>query len=137
VLQGWTFTDSGGSGAAMGGMALAVLALVSILVWLTTCRLGRGTPGDAVMGILARDTEGRFVGRGRAMARTAVPVAILAVGISRGLTGIAVLLVLALWVPALVRHDRRTAFDLLAGVVPQSTEPDKTSTGWTNIPIRR
>jgi hypothetical protein len=136
VLQGWTLTDSGGSGAAMGGMAMAVLAVVSVLVWLATCRLGRGTPGDAVMGILARDIEGRLVGRGRAMARTAAPVAILAVGIGTGRTGLAVLLVLALWAPALLRQDRRTAFDLLAGVVPQSTEPDKTSTGWTNVPVR-
>jgi hypothetical protein len=137
VLQGWTLTDSGGSGASMGGMALAVLALVSVVVWMTTCRLGRGTPGDAVMGILARDTEGRLVGRGRAMARTAAPVTILAIGMGTGLTGLGVLVVLALWAPALLRRDRRTAFDLLSGVVPQSTEPDKTSTGWTNVPVRR
>ena len=137
VLPGWTLTDSGGSGTSMGAAALAVLVLVSIVVWMTTCRLGRGTPGDAVMGILARDTEGRLVGRGRAMARTAAPVAILAIGIGTGLAGLAVLLVLALWAPALLRQDRRTAFDLLCGVVPQSTEPDKTSTGWTNVPVRR
>lgn len=137
ALGPWTLTNTGASGAGMGAAALLTLAVVGVLVWLATCRMGRGTPGDAVMGILARDTEGRLIGARRAMLRTGVPMLMLVGGTALGLTRMSLLLVVVLWLPALVRHDRRSVFDLVAGVVPQSTEPERTSTGWTDIPVRR
>jgi hypothetical protein len=103
------------------------------VAWLGSCRLGVGTPRDAVMALQARDDSGERVGRSRNLARTAMPVAVVGVGVLAGHPAVGLGLAAVLWAPALVRRDRRTAYDLVAGVVPHSTEPQKTSHGWTEV----
>jgi hypothetical protein len=110
--------------------SLLLWTLVVLVVWLTVCRAGIGTPGDAVMTLRACDGSGAAASRGRNLLRGAVPVGLLAVVAQLAGSGWALVALAALWAPALVRADRRTAVDLLVGVVPRSLAPAKTGRSW-------
>jgi hypothetical protein len=115
-------------------MGVLGLVVVFVLTWLSTCRAGLGTPGDAVMHVVAEDVRGGPAGRRRNLVRTGVPFALMGVATLLHRPFLGFVVVLALWAVALVRTDRRTAFDLVAGVVPRSTAPLKVAQGW---PSRR
>jgi hypothetical protein len=104
--------------------------VVVTLVWLASCRIGSGTPGDAVMTLRACTATGESASRGRVMARTAVPVAVYAAAALLGSAAVGLALLALLWAPAFVRADRRTAVDLLVGVVPRSLAPAKIGRRW-------
>lgn len=116
--------------AAATATSLLLWTLVVVVVWLTACRGGVGTPGDAVMTLRPYDTTGARASRGRNLLRGAVPVAVLGVVAQFGGSAWALALLVLLWAPALVRADRRTAVDLLVGVVPRSLAPAKTGRSW-------
>jgi hypothetical protein len=116
--------------AAATATSLLLWTLVVLVVWVTACRGGIGTPGDAVMTLRAYDASGAPASRGRNLLRGAVPVGLAGVVAQFSGSAWAVLLLAALWTPALVRHDRRTAVDLLVGVVPRSLAPAKTGRSW-------
>jgi hypothetical protein len=116
------------SGTTSFGIALWLVVVV--LVWLTACRGGVGTPGDAVMTLRPYDASGARTSRGRNLLRGAVPVAAFAVVVQLAGSGWALALLALLWAPALVRADRRTAVDLVLGVVPRSLAPAKTGRAW-------
>jgi hypothetical protein len=99
------------------------LALVAVLVvvWLVACRVGSGAPGDSIMGLVALDTEGHRASRGLLLARAAVPVATFGVLALLGRTGLGLVVLALLWLPAVLRRDRRGVVDLLVGVVPHTT----------------
>lgn len=99
------------------------VALVAILliVWLVACRLGHGTPGDAIMSMLALDPEGRRADRRTNLGRAALYVVVFGVLSLLGRPGLAAVVLILLWAPALVRRDRRSLVDLVVGVVPSST----------------
>jgi hypothetical protein len=120
------------SGTAAFGIGLWLVVVV--LVWLTASRGGVGTPGDAVMTLRAYDTAGVPAARGRNLLRGAVPVAVFGVAAQLAGSGWALVLLGLLWAPALVRADRRTAVDLLVGVVPRSLAPAKTGRSWPAAP---
>lgn len=107
---------------------------VVLVVWLASCRVGRGTPGDAVMTLRAWTVDGALAGRGRTMLRTGVPVALYALVALLAGHVYALALLAVLWAPALVRADRRTAVDLLVGVVPRSLRAAKTGRSWPAQP---
>ncbi len=108
--------------------ALALFVAVLLVLWPVTCRLGRGTFGDAVMELKERTVDGRPAGRRRSWARAGVPLALIAVATVLGHPGVGAALVLLLWVPALLRADRRSLIDLAVGVVPHTTATPKTAT---------
>jgi hypothetical protein len=120
--------------AGTAGFGIAMWVLVMVLVWLTSCRGGIGTPGDAVMTLRPLEASGARASRGRIMARTGVPVAVYTLAVIAGFSTIGLILLAALWAPALVRSDRRTAVDLLVGVVPRSLAPAKTGRSWPAQP---
>jgi hypothetical protein len=120
--------------AGTTGFGIAMWVLVMVLVWLASCRGGIGTPGDAVMTLRPLDTSGARASRGRIMARTGVPLAVYTLAVIAGFSTIGLILLAALWAPALVRSDRRTAVDLLVGVVPRSLAPAKTGRSWPAQP---
>jgi hypothetical protein len=107
---------------------------VVLVVWLASCRVGRGTPGDAVMTLRAWTVDGALAGRGRTMLRTGVPVTLYALIALLAGHVYALALLAVLWAPALVRADRRTAVDLLVGVVPRSLRAAKTGRSWPAQP---
>lgn len=109
-------------------------ALVVVAVWLAGSRIGAGTPGDAVMTLRPLTSGGEVASRGRNLLRTAVPVAAYAVMSQLAGNVYALALLALLWAPALVRADRRTAVDLLVGVVPRSLRPAKTGRSWPAQP---
>ena len=65
--------------AGSTGFGIALWLAVVIMVWLTACRGGIGTPGDAVMTLRPYDTSGTLASRGRNLLRGAVPVGAFAV----------------------------------------------------------
>ena len=99
------------------------VALVAILliVWLVACRLGHGTPGDAIMSMLALDPEGHRADRRTNLGRAALYVVVFGVLSLLGRPGLAAVVLILLWAPALARRDRRSLVDLVVGVVPSST----------------
>ncbi len=120
--------------AGSTGFGIALWLAVVIMVWLTACRGGIGTPGDAVMTLRPYDTSGALASRGRNLLRGAVPVGAFAVVAQVAGSGWGLALLALLWAPALVRADRRTAVDLLVGVVPRSLAPAKTGRSWPAAP---
>lgn len=115
-------------------MGILALVVVVTLTWLGTCRFGLGTPGDAVMNVIAEDSDGAPAGRRQNLVRTGLPFAVFCLAVLAHRPGAGFLVLAALWAPALLRRDRRTAFDLIAGVVPRSTAPLKVARGWTDVP---
>ncbi len=97
------------------------LVAVLVVVWLVACRVGSGAPGDAIMNLVALDPEGRPASRGAVRARAAVPVGLFGALALLDRAGLGLVLLAALWLPALARRDRRSAIDLLVGVVPHTT----------------
>ncbi len=126
----------GASGAAEPMTTSSVLLLLAVLViaWLVSCRGGVGTPGDAIMTLRARAREGSPPRRWQHLVRTGVPMAILGAGMLGQRAWAGALVALVLWLPALVRSDRRSLFDVIAGVELVSLAPAKTSHGWTTPP---
>ena len=118
------------SSTGPGWVGQAVLGVVLLVTWLGSARIGLGTPGDAFMSLSARTVDGGPVPRWRNLLRTAVPLVLFAVGVALGSVGIGILLVAAAWAPALVRSDRRTAYDLLAGVRVGTNAPVKGDFEW-------
>ena len=100
--------------------SVGVLVFVVLFVGLGASRAGIGTPGDSLMEVVTRTPDGQRVSRTRTIARTVIPVAIF-MGLSVfGHAGLGLALCLLLWVPALFRADRRSAYDLITGVCPLS-----------------
>jgi hypothetical protein len=125
-------TDPTADGTTQTGLppAVAMVAFVVVMtvVWAVACRLGLGAPGDAIMGLASLGTDGAPIGRGRTRVRAAAYVVVFVAVVLLGRAGLAALLVLALWAPALVRSDRRSAVDLALGVVPRSSAPRRDAT---------
>ncbi len=116
--------------ATPGWLAPVSFLLVLVTTWLASCRIGRGTPGDAVMSLTTQTPSGETPPRWRTMLRTGVPLGILGVASLSHQFWIGVLVVAALWAPAFVRTDRRTAFDLVAGVRTGTNAPAKGDYAW-------
>ncbi len=110
-------TQTGLPPVVFAGALVAVL----VVVWLVACRAGIGAPGDAIMSLFALDTEGHRASKGTILARAAIPTALFGVLALLGRSGLGLLVLIALWVPAFVRRDRRSLVDLVVGVVPHST----------------
>jgi hypothetical protein len=106
------------------------LGLVGVIAWLGSCRMGRGTPGDGFMSLTARTTDGGAVPRWRTMLRTAMPLALFVIGVAVGSIWLGALLAALPWLTAFVRSDRRTAYDLLAGVRVGTNAPVKGDFEW-------
>jgi hypothetical protein len=106
------------------------IALVGILtiIWAVACRLGAGAPGDAVMNLVALDVDGGPASRATLRARAAVPVALFGVLGLLDRPGAGMVALGLLWLPAFVRSDRRSAVDLLVGVVPHTTATRRDAT---------
>jgi hypothetical protein len=121
---------SSSTSAGPAWLGPAVLGAVLIVTWLGSARMGLGTPGDAVMSLSARTVDGAPLPRWRNLLRTGVPLALFALGVALGSVWIGVALVAAGWAPALVRADRRTAYDLLAGVRVGTNAPVKGDFEW-------
>ncbi|MFN8156141.1 MAG: RDD family protein [Candidatus Nanopelagicales bacterium] len=110
-------TQTGLPPVVFAGALVAVL----VIVWLVACRAGVGAPGDAIMNLLTLDTDGHASGKGAILARAAIPVVVFGVLALMGRPGLGLVVLLVLWAPAFLRSDRRSAVDLLVGVVPHST----------------
>jgi hypothetical protein len=106
------------------------LSLVLLIAWLGSCRVGRGTPGDGVMSLTVRSTDGGPVARWRHMLRTAMPMALFVAGLALGSVWVGVVLAALPWLAAFVRRDRRTAYDLVCGVRVATNAPVKGDFEW-------
>jgi hypothetical protein len=96
-------------------VAAAVYLAIAIGVVLVTSRAGRGSIGDAVCHLTAIDAQGAPVARWRNVANSALPVLVWALASALANPRLALLAVLMLWLPALVRHDRRSVYSLITG----------------------
>jgi hypothetical protein len=106
------------------------LTLVLLVCWLGSCRIGRGTPGDAVMSLTATTLDGGPVPRWRSMLRTGLPMLLFVLGLQIGSAWWGLLLAALPWALALVRSDHRTAYDLAAGVRVGTNAPVKGDFEW-------
>jgi hypothetical protein len=113
-----------------GWVGPAVLVLVLLVTWLGSARIGRGTPGDAFMSLSARTVAGEPLPRWRNLLRTGVPLALFSIVTALGSFGLGIVVVALGWAPALVRSDRRTAYDLLSGVRVGTNAPVKGDYAW-------
>jgi hypothetical protein len=118
------FTDPTAAADAQTGLPpwvfSVLLAVVLTTVCATGCRVGLGSPGDAYRGLRCVGPDGEPAGARRQWARSAayvVPFGLLAVVDHAGLGALVVVL---LWLPSLVRRDRRSLVDLAVGVSPHS-----------------
>jgi hypothetical protein len=118
------------AGAGPAWVGPVSLLLVLVIAWLGSCRIGRGTPGDAIMSLTAHDADGRRPARWRAMLRTGMPLALLGVGVALGSVWLGLALATVPWLPALVRADRRSAYDLASGIRVATTAPVKGDFEW-------
>ena len=113
-----------------GWVGPLVLGLVLLVTWLGSARIGRGTPGDAFMSLSARTVDGEPLPRWRNLLRTGVPLALFVMVTALGSVGLGIVVVALGWAPALVRSNRRTAYDLLAGVRVGTNAPVKGDFEW-------
>lgn len=99
------------------------VALVAILVviWLVACRAGSGAPGEAMLGVKLLDPSGAAATPAQQRIRAAAYVGVFAVLALLERAGAGAVVLLLLWLPSLLRRDRRSVVDLLVGVVPHST----------------
>jgi hypothetical protein len=104
-----------------------LLVLVLLVIWPATCRFGLGTPGDAVASLRVLSTDGGYAARWRVWARSGIYLAVFGACTLVERAGLGALLVLLLWAVALVRRDRRSAVDLLLGLVPHTGTAPKTA----------
>jgi hypothetical protein len=111
------------------------VVLTSLLVAIVAsvvgaARLGDGTVGDGVTGIVLRLRDGRDPSRTRVIARVGLPVLVVLVLAVRGLGIPAVLLAAALlWAPALA-PGRRSLVDLVLGLHPRVAVEPKLGRSW-------
>jgi hypothetical protein len=82
------------------------------------------------MSLSARTTDGGAVARWRNMLRTALPMTLFVVGLAIGSIWLGAVLAAVPWLTAFVRSDRRTAYDLLAGVRVGTNAPVKGDFEW-------
>jgi hypothetical protein len=101
----------------------AAFAAILVVVWLVGCRAGHGPPGDAILSLVSLDGEGRRADKPAQLGRAAAYVVVFGVLALLERSGLALLAVVALWAPALVRHDRRSLVDLVVGITPSSSAP--------------
>jgi hypothetical protein len=106
------------------------LGATLLITWLGSCRFGRGTPGDAFMGLTALTVDGEPAPRWRTMLRTGGPLLVLGAGVAAHSVWSGIAVVAALWLPALVRRDHRTTFDLVAGLRVATNAPVKGDYEW-------
>jgi hypothetical protein len=106
------------------------LGLVVLIAWLGSCRFGHGTPGDGVMSLTVRTTDGATVPRWRNMLRTALPFALFVAGVALGSVWLGAVLAVLPWLTAFARSDRRTAYDLVSGVRVGTNAPVKGDFEW-------
>lgn len=104
-----------------------LLVLVLLVIWPASCRLGHGTPGDAVESLRVLATDGGYADRWRIWARSGIYLAVFGACTLVERPGLGALLVVLLWGVALVRRDRRSAVDLLIGLVPHTGTAPKTA----------
>ena len=106
------------------------LGATLLITWLGSCRLGVGTPGDAFMGLTALTVDGEPAPRWRTMLRTGLPLLVLGAGVAAHSVWSGIAVVAVLWLPALLRADHRTAFDLVAGLRVATNAPVKGDYSW-------
>jgi hypothetical protein len=124
-------TDRSADYQTQTGLPLEVfrvlLVLVLLVIWPASCRFGLGTPGDAVASLRVLSTDGGYAARWRIWARSGVYLAVFGACTLVERPGLGALVVLLLWGVALLRRDRRSAVDLLVGLVPHTGTAPKTA----------
>jgi hypothetical protein len=75
------------------------------------------------MSLVSLDGEGHRADKQSQLARSAAYVVVFGVLVLLERSGLAVLTVIALWLPALLRSDRRSLVDLVVGITPSSGAP--------------
>ena len=106
-------------------IARALVVVVLLLVWPAACRLGLGTPGDAVISLRVLSLEGGYADPWRVWLRSGIYLAVFGAGILLDHPAAGVVVVIALWAVALVRRDRRSAVELALGLVPHTATAPK------------
>jgi hypothetical protein len=97
-----------------------LLVVVLLVVWPAACRLGRGTPGDAFTALRVLSTDHGYAATWRVWMRSGLYLAVFGAGVLLERPAVGALVCLLLWAVALVRRDRRSAVDLLVGLVPHT-----------------
>jgi hypothetical protein len=97
-----------------------LLVVVLLAVWPAACRLGHGTPGDAFVSLRVLGTDGGYADAWRVWARSGIYLAVFGAGVLVDHPALGALAVVLLWGVGLVRRDRRSAVDLLVGLVPHT-----------------
>jgi hypothetical protein len=124
-------TDKTAAASTPTGLPVAavdvLVTLVLATVWTAACRLGLGSPGDGVMDLKAFSIDGRPARRRQHWVRAGLPLGAFGVLGLLGLPAAGAALVTLAWAVCLVRSDRRSAVDLLIGVVPHTTTVPRTA----------
>lgn len=102
-----------------------LLVVVLLVLWPASCRFGLGTPGDAVASLRVLSTDHGYADTWRVWARSGVYLAVFGAGVLLERPAGGALVVALLWAVALVRRDRRSAVDLLVGLVPHTGSAPK------------
>ncbi len=103
--------------APVDSLPVRVVADIAICVAiaLVASRMGRGAVGDSLYGITAVTGDGQPAQRSRVVLNALLPIVVWVVARFPLNNWLAILVVTALWLPALVRVDRRSTFSLLTG----------------------
>ena len=134
---GGSYNDSGPIVSDQTGISshspvkLMVDAVVLLVIALAASRIGRGAVGDVICGVTAVTRDGAPAGRLRIFLNAALPIGLWEVLRFPLGTWSAVLVVVALWAPAMVRTDRRSVFSMATGThyLAKNVEPDARR-GW-------
>jgi hypothetical protein len=116
--QGVRPIHRGGPDALSGwplAVSLVATALWCVLVALVVSGVGRGSSGERWIDIETLDRDGEPAGRGRVFTTILLPLALYSASVFVVTPLTALLVVAALWSPALARADRRSAFSVLTG----------------------
>ena len=102
-----------------------LLVVVLLVLWPASCRFGLGTPGDAVASLRVLSVDHGYAAAWRVWARSGIYLAVFGVGVLLERPAGGALVAVLLWAVALVRRDRRSAVDLLVGLVPHTGSAPK------------
>lgn len=102
-----------------------LLVVVLLVLWPASCRFGIGTPGDAVASLRVLSVDHGYAATWRVWARSGIYLAVFGVGVLLERPAGGALVAVLLWAVALVRRDRRSAVDLLVGLVPHTGSAPK------------
>lgn len=102
-----------------------LLVVVLLVLWPASCRFGLGTPGDAVASLRVLSVDHGYAASWRVWARSGIYLAVFGAGVLLERPAGGALAAVLLWAVALVRRDRRSAVDLLVGLVPHTGSAPK------------